>query len=614
MAEEWETDIEDSAGAVARLVERAVREVPLPASTATRLRAHPARRVLAVASEEWQAYHAALLDLRARRTGVRSWRTRAGDLATGALVLLALAGVVLYDRLGEPWSQWEPAAFIGFLLLVSACGLRYLARSDQADAVKAAHAAWLDALHDRGVLPAAAEASNPAPHHSTRMAEPATSFFGPDTVVDIDTPAAHELRRLLKRGRGAYALAGPRGVGKTTMLGRWCAGHYAEQDGPLLAVRVDAPVDYQPRDFLGYLFGALCDAVERWAPAPARVRSPRRTGDRLTPAHLGTLARRHRDRLRHLRSTTAERETGGDFTLGIKWAVKGKRSVKHDDVPLSHPELVDEFRRFLRQTAEVLAADGGRVVVGVDELDRIGDAEQAQRFLNEVKAVFTVDNCFFLVAVSDDALADFELSAMGARSAFDSAFDAVVRLDYLDFPQARALLNRRVVNLPEQFAALAYVLSGGLARELVRHVEVIGARPGTLAEATAHAASRHLDRYLHAAADRLVRLPDRKAGAALIPLLDERPAPHELRAYRERVEETEVGAAAEGLRDDIVALLEHLTTLVAVFGADLDASRLATGLRGGPGGFESLARVRRYLGANPYAAGELLTAFRRAWN
>ncbi len=197
-----------------------------------------------------------------------------------------------------------------------------------------------------------------------------------------------------------------------------------------------------------------CATPSSGGPRPRQVRSPRRTGDRLTPDQLGALARRRRDRLRHPRSTTAE----------------------------------------------VLVADGGRVVAGVDELDRIGDAEQAQRFPNEVKAVSTADNRFSPVAVSDDALADLELSAP------------------------------------------AHVLSGGLARELVRHVEVIGARPGTPAE------------------------------------------------------QTGAGEAAEGLRDDIVALLEHLTT----------------GCAAGPGGFESLARVRRCPGANPYAAGELLTAFRRA--
>lgn len=57
----------------------------------------------------------------------------------------------------------------------------------------------------------------------------------------------------------------------------------------------------------------------------------------------------------------------------------------------------------------------------------------------------------------------------------------------------------------------------------------------------------------------------------------------------------------------------YLAVLLDVFNAALTEDRMAIGLVRGLGDFETLARVRRYLGANPYGALELLYAFEKAW-
>ncbi len=70
--------------------------------------------------------------------------------------------------------------------------------------------------------------------------------------------------------------------------------------------------------------------------------------------------------------------------------------------------------------------------------------------------------CYFLVSVSTEVQFDFELSGAGMRSVFNE----IVRVDYLNFRRTQKLLRRYVIGLPEQFQALAYVFSGGLARQL----------------------------------------------------------------------------------------------------------------------------------------------------
>lgn len=96
-----------------------------------------------------------------------------------------------------------------------------------------------------------------------------------------------------------------------------------------------------------------------------------------------------------------------------------------------------------------------------------------------------------------------------------------------------------------------------------------------------------MERTTWAATERLIRLPDRAAGARLIPLLDEHPV-SDLRAYAARIEAVEVTAAAHNTQLDVVAMAEYLATLIEVFDHELDERRMGTGLTRGPGGFRDV--------------------------
>jgi hypothetical protein len=60
-------------------------------------------------------------------------------------------------------------------------------------------------------------------------------------------------------------------------------------------------------------------------------------------------------------------------------------------------------------------------------------------------------------------------------------------------------------------------------------------------------------------------------------------------------------------------MITYLAALLDVFNHTLTEDRMTTGLSQGHGNFETLARARRYLGANPYGALELLAAFTTTW-
>jgi hypothetical protein len=131
---------------------------------------------------------------------------------------------------------------------------------------------------------------------------------------------------------------------------------------------------------------------------------------------------------------------------------------------MSYPEVVSEMRGFLSEVAIGFRP----IVVGIDELDKMESGEHARKFLNDIKGVFGVNNCYFLVSVSIDAMSSFERRGMPFRDAFDSSFDEILTVSALTYKDASAIINRRVIGVSNQFIALAYVISGGIARDLIR--------------------------------------------------------------------------------------------------------------------------------------------------
>jgi hypothetical protein len=182
-----------------------------------------------------------------------------------------------------------------------------------------------------------------------------------------------------------------------------------------------------------------------------------------TPAsELRTLAARHLARIRYQQTYTSGWSGGLRLPSGPEASLTGELSMA--EVQRTLPELAGDFRRFVDQVAR----SGRTVVIGIDELDKIASAERAGQFMNDLKAVFGIPGTFFLVSVSEDAMASFERRGMPFRDVFDSSFDEIVTVGHLRFEDARRLMNRRVIGLPTAFLGLVFAVSGGLPREFIR--------------------------------------------------------------------------------------------------------------------------------------------------
>lgn len=291
---------------------------------------------------------------------------------------------------------------------------------------------------------------------------------GRDPEVPVISAAMKNIAATARTiGSGSIGISGPRGVGKSTALSKFDTRDAAWKSEQDIRVSVAAPVDYDAREFIIHLFTELCTRVA--AEAPPQDRIARRT-------------RRHLEDLRFQR--TYSRSWGPTLApaslLGFSWS----RGRQRAEQPAGLLALVAQFRAYSQQVAEwnwdrnrgrsqasnqAQGQEGvGRVIICIDEMDKIRDSDRAEQFLNNIKAIFDVPGCLYLVAISEDAMTVFASQTPAIRTAFDSAFDEIISVPPMEFTDARKLLQLRTTGVPPLFHALCHVLAGGVPRELIR--------------------------------------------------------------------------------------------------------------------------------------------------
>ncbi|GIG02657.1 hypothetical protein Cci01nite_77500 [Catellatospora citrea] len=395
---------------------------------------------------------------------------------------------------------------------------------------------WISALARDGVLPLIrSRLTVGADRFSVTLPFIDSSRLGGVSRVDqfVGSPAADLVEwHLQQLASASIGISGPRGVGKSTVLQRFCEPQFTRSTEDLL-VLVSAPTAYDRREFLVHLFAEVCEKVAgpdadmepqtarrlrarllrmlpplavvvglvvmylalRWEQsiqawsfvadhartaaviggvalifvglAAAVVVGQRDAERRRSPTtQEEALTQLHRLRYQMTKSVTQDGKLAlpGGSEIGVSGMVQRSEHIR------SYPELVADFKTFLGTVALEKRRFVRRVVIGIDELDKIGTTAEAERFLNDLKVIFGIPGCYFLVSVSEDALGAFDRRALAVRTVFDSAFDDVVRVPALTLGQARELLNLRGVFLPEPYLYLCHALSGGLPRDLIRCV------------------------------------------------------------------------------------------------------------------------------------------------
>ncbi len=280
----------------------------------------------------------------------------------------------------------------------------------------------------------------------------------------------------------------------------------------------------------------------------------------------------------------------------------------------SLPEIVSSFKDFVTTLAATEP-----VIIGVDELDKIATAERAHDFLNDIKSLFGVEQCYFLISISEDALSSFERRGLPLRDAFDSALDDVVPVRPLDYPTARKLIRQRVIGLSNPHTALVYCLGAGLPRDIIRWTRALvqSGKVGDRLEAlTRHLVGEDLQRKVFASTVALSRHPapaaaDMEFVGGLVPVAE--PAWLLDCISSRQISAPTVRDGHEPVIDGLLAYFYFCATVLEVFLDDITESEFAafTSPDRPLDGVEQLTFARQSFSSGPAVAVGQITAFRR---
>ncbi|WP_169923756.1 P-loop NTPase fold protein [Propionicimonas paludicola] len=178
---------------------------------------------------------------------------------------------------------------------------------------------------------------------------------------------------------------------------------------------------------------------------------------------------------------TQERSYGDEISTELPARLltsSNSASVKHTERPIGRPELAQHFRRTVEEYATRSGPNGRRVLICVDELDKIEQSSGALQLVNELKDLMHVGGTHFLLSVSEDALRGFSLRGVHVRDAVDSTFDEVFEVRGLTAAESHAVIVQRAPEFPPPLTRFCHAWSLGVPRDLLRaarHCIAVGA-------------------------------------------------------------------------------------------------------------------------------------------
>ncbi|MDX3697906.1 P-loop NTPase fold protein [Streptomyces europaeiscabiei] len=377
-----------------------------------------------------------------------------------------------------------------------------------------------------------------------------------------------------------------------------------------------------PLRLAGLVTGTLLARAAGWRPRPAKP-------------HLITRCENHLYRLQTIQTTTNTLSNGTAqiMTLG------GSHATSISTLPPNFPALVEEFRDLLTDIAEVLASRKQRVLIAIDEVDRLGSDTQALAFLAEIKAILGVRHVYYLISVAEDVGAAFVRRGLPHRDVTDSSLDDIIHMEACTLKEARTILDKRSEDHTPHTALLAHSLSGGLLRDLLRYglqIEEIQAK--TLTHELAHLARELILEELSETLAGFRTLLSKQQWTQNTSgiLSDFRTLCGHLKASRcgcfdgpllytlehfahqppgAQPSHSDITDNARQLIDEAAAYSYFSLTLLEIFTAPgLDRRSENALVQGSYGAYERLAEARLELGISPYSARTLITHIRKAWS
>jgi hypothetical protein len=168
---------------------------------------------------------------------------------------------------------------------------------------------------------------------------------------------------------------------------------------------------------------------------------------------------------------TEGREASAGFSFKGLFNLAGKRTLTARSLTLQ--SLTDRYQTYVNS---LLTYYNGKLIVLIDELDKMADPQDVKKVLLELKGALFQRGCYYLISISEDCAKAFRGRLAEGRDIFESTFEDVISIDQMTPATARAMVGNRLrtdalaPKLSDDAIDILTVFSGAIPREIVRHL------------------------------------------------------------------------------------------------------------------------------------------------
>lgn len=197
------------------------------------------------------------------------------------------------------------------------------------------------------------------------------------------------------------------------------------------------------------------------------------------------------ERLHFQMSFGESREAGLAFSRsGWQLARKISKQVQRQARPYTTMSLIDEFRDYIADAKMYLndalqMSDPGtkerfRIIIAIDELDKILDTDKLHNMLKSMKAIFEMEDVYYILSISEDALETYRLRHVDTKNEIDSAFTHIIPVPPMDAIGSLAFYVEHHQSWVPELLPAAIVFGGGVPRDMHRLSQIFGTYPSDI--------------------------------------------------------------------------------------------------------------------------------------
>jgi hypothetical protein len=165
------------------------------------------------------------------------------------------------------------------------------------------------------------------------------------------------------------------------------------------------------------------------------------------------------------------REASAGFNFRGIFNLSGTRTLTARALTLQ--SLTDRYHTYVES---LLNYYNDKLIVIIDELDKMTDPNDVKKVLLELKGALFQRGCYYMISISEDSAKAFRGRLIEGRDIFESTFEDVITIRELAPSAARAMVHNRLKTdesapkLSNAAIDILTVFSGAIPREIVRHL------------------------------------------------------------------------------------------------------------------------------------------------